>query len=137
MHCLDLPLLLFWEVIPFYRNYEQDNTMRNMLSEQFYMLRRTNTVFHHIHQGVLIVHDNWNTPMEERGCRTPKFDKASPKGMPHTTWEVKSLVKLLHDDYGPYYDCVLQYWHTSSYGRYTILLGELWRASGTMPCITL
>src|SRR5258708_1528549 len=95
MHRLDLPLPLFWDVIPFYGNYERDNTMRNMLSEQFYTSKRTNTIFHRLHQGALIVHDDRNTPTEEKGHRTPKFDKASPKGMPRTAWEVKSLVKLL------------------------------------------
>jgi len=47
--------------------------------------------------------------MGERGFVIQQFDKASPKGMPHTAWEVKCLIKLLHNDYCPYYDRVLAY----------------------------
>ena len=38
LHHLDMQIPSFWEVIPHYRNYERDNTLCNMLSEQFYML---------------------------------------------------------------------------------------------------
>jgi hypothetical protein len=109
LHRLDLLIPPFWEVIPHYGIYERDNTLRGMLSEQFYVSRRTNTVFHRFHQGALIVHDDRNTPFESRGRSTPKFDKASPRGLPRTAWEVKCLVKLLHDSYGPYNDRVLAY----------------------------
>jgi hypothetical protein len=66
MHCLDIPLPSFWEVIPSVGHYEQ--------------------VY-----------------------KTTKFDKASPRGMPHTAWGVKNLTKILRDDYASYNDRVLAY----------------------------
>src|SRR5258708_35955624 len=60
-------------------------------------------------QGVQVMHDDRNTPMGERGLVTQQFDLASPKGMLRTAWEAKCLIKLLHDDYCPYYDRVLAY----------------------------
>jgi hypothetical protein len=109
LHRLDVRIPPFWEVRPLYGMYERDNTLRNMLSEQFYVSRRNNTVYHRIHQGAQIVIDDRNAPSEPRGNVTQKFDKASPKGLPRTAWEVKCLVQLLHDSYGPYYDRVLAY----------------------------
>jgi len=46
MHRLDMIVPSFWEVIPHYGNYERDNTLRNMLSEQFYVSQRNNVVYH-------------------------------------------------------------------------------------------
>jgi len=109
MHQLDMIVPSFWEVIPHYGNYERDNTLCNMLSEQFYVSQRNNVVYHRLHHGAQVVHDDCNTPMGERGFVTQQFDKASPKGMPRMAWEVKFLIKLLHDDYCPYYDRVLAY----------------------------
>jgi len=77
MHQLDMIVPPFWKVIPHYGNYKQDNTLCKMLFKQFYVSQRNNVVYHQIHQGAQVMHNNRNTPMGERGLVTQRFDKAS------------------------------------------------------------
>jgi hypothetical protein len=108
MHRLDLPLASFWDVIKRTGYYERDNNMRNMLSGDFYVSGNDNTVYHRLHQSAQIALDVKGQPFEGNSS-TRAFDKASPRGMPLTAWEVDRLIKILYNDYSLHDDRVLAY----------------------------
>jgi hypothetical protein len=109
MDSLEHPIPPFWDVIPQHGYYERDNNMRHMISGHFYVSGRTNTVFHRLHQEALLVHDERNTPFEGRTRGGVKFNRASPQGMPRTAWEVRSLIRILCNEYSPHFDRILSY----------------------------
>jgi hypothetical protein len=109
MSRLDLPLASFWHAIQHVGHYERDNSMRNMLSGSFHVVAQSNTVYHRVHQGAQIAIETRGLPADESSCPSKLFDKASPRGMPLTAWDVKQLIKLLRNDDEPYYDQVLAY----------------------------
>ena len=110
MNRLDLPLHPFWDVNPAVGYYERDNRLRNMISGLFYVSGRTNVVYHRLYQRDLIFRDEQPAGQEGPSPRTDlKFYKASPQGMPRTAWEVKCLLKLLHNDFSKHYDKVLAF----------------------------
>ena len=104
MSCLNLPLASFWDAIQRIGHYERDNNMCNMLSGSFHVVEQNNTFYHWVHQGAQIAIETRGLPAAETSRPSKQFDKASPCGMPLTTWEVKQLIKLLRNEYGPYYD---------------------------------
>jgi hypothetical protein len=103
MHRLDLPIPSFWDAIKRIGHYERDNTMHNMLFRNFYVLGRSNAMFYRLHQGARITQDTRDTPDNDGGQSTKLWlYKVAQQGMPLTAWEVKQLLKLLHNEYGQY-----------------------------------
>ena len=106
---LDLPIPPFWDVIRRTGYFERDNHMRNMLSGSFYVSTRDNVAYHRLHQGAQIALDERGAPHSETIHYAPKFDKASPKGMPLTAWHVNCLIKMLRNEYSFHNDRTLAY----------------------------
>lgn len=69
MHRLDLPIPSFWDVIKRVGHYKRDNNMHNMLSGDFYVSRRDNTVYHRLHQHAQVALDARDMP-DEGSVRT-------------------------------------------------------------------
>jgi hypothetical protein len=110
MHRLDLPLHPFWDVIPAIGYFERDNHLRNMVSGSFYVSRQSNVVYHRLYQREFILRDGRPIGQEGPTPRTDlEFYKASFQGMPRTAWEVKRLIKILHNDYSKHHDKILSF----------------------------
>ena len=109
MHRLDLPIPSFWDVIRCVGHYERDNTLRNLLSPAFFVSGQNNSVLHRLHQAAQIAHEERNAPQEDRRTRGAKIARVSPAGIPRTAWEVKGLLRLVHNNYANYDDQMLAY----------------------------